>query len=269
MAYERRRHLSSYWIAAIAFGCTVVGYLVGLLIQRYLPEDHLSGDSKESVKQGLGMLATLSALVLGLLVATTKGTYDAQSAAVKDLASSAMLLDRILERYGKETKETKKIKEIKDIRAIIKKGALVMVKQLWPSEGEGVQASEAELRMAGDVLFDKVSDLKPNGEAQTMLKARALELIIGIGQTRQKLLAQRASSIPLVLLVVLIVWMSLLFGCYGLLAARNWTSHIIMAICMLSLASSLLLVLELDRPFDGLIRVPSTPLTEAHSRLGE
>src|SRR5262249_36915931 len=149
-----------------------------------------------SVKQGLGMLATLSALVLGLLVATTKGTYDAQSAAVKDLASSAMLLDRVLERYGKETKEAK---EIKDIRAMLKKGALVLVKQLWPSDdGEHASASEAELRMTGDVVFDKVSDLKPKGEAQTMLKARALELIIGIGQTRQKLLAQRASSIPLV-----------------------------------------------------------------------
>src|SRR5262249_31577057 len=205
---------------------------------------------------------TLAALVLGLLVATTKGTYDAQSAAVKDLAASAMLLDRILTRYGPETK---------DVRALIKKGTLVLVKQLWPSEDvEGVQVvSEGDLRMAGDVLFDKVSDLKPETESQTMLKARALELIIGIGQTRQKLLAQRASSIPLVLLVVLIVWLSLLFGCYGLLAARNWTSHLIMTICMLSLASSLLLVLELDRPFDGLIRVPSAPLTEAHSRLGE
>lgn len=253
--------MTSYWIAAIAFGCTVVGYMVGLLIQRYLPEDHLSGDSKDSVKQGLGMIATLSALVLGLLVATTKGTYDAQSAAVKDLASSAMLLDRILARYGDETK---------GIRAGIKKGAAVLMKQLWPGEGdEGVSASEADLRVAGDVLFDRVSDLKPNTEAKTMLKARALEVIVGLGQTRQKLLAQKASSIPLVLLVVLVVWLSLLFGCYGLLAARNWTSHIIMAICMLSVASALLLVLELDRPFDGLIRVPSTPLVDAHARIGE
>src|SRR5262249_17001723 len=157
-----------------------------------------------------------------------KGTYDAQSAAVKDIASGLMLLDRVLARYGPETAE---------IRAAIKKGTVILVKQLWPGEdGEDAEGSEAQIRLASDAVVDHVSDLKPKTEAQKLLKARALELIIGIGQTRQKLLAQRASSIPLVLLVVLIVWLSLLFGCYGLLAARNWTSHVILIICMLSVA---------------------------------
>jgi hypothetical protein len=93
--------------------------------------------------------------------------------------------------------------------------------------------------------------------------------MIGMAQTRQRLLAQKESSIPIPFLVVLGFWLTILFGSYGLLAPRNLTVLTVLIVCMLSVAGALFLVLEMDRPFDGIIRVPSAPLREVLSRLGE
>src|SRR5262245_10419787 len=94
--------MSSLAIACVMFGCVLVSTLAAMLIARRLPEEHLSGESRDIVKLGLGVIGTLTALVLGLLVAATKGTYDAQSGTVKELAAQMAVIDRVLARYGPE-----------------------------------------------------------------------------------------------------------------------------------------------------------------------
>ena len=92
---------------AIVFACIFGVALVAMFFRHILPEDHLSADSKDVVKLGMGTIATLAAIVLGLLIATAKGTYDAQSGAIQELAAKVMLLDRVLAKYGPETKEAR------------------------------------------------------------------------------------------------------------------------------------------------------------------
>jgi hypothetical protein len=243
------------------FACTLAGTVLGMLLQRVLPGHHLSGESKDSVKNGLALIATLTALVLGLLVATTKGTYDAQSAAVKELAANVALLDRALARYGPQTKEC---------RELIPKVVRLMLEQMWPDASEQpAQLTGGDARLVGEALFDRIAELEPKTDVQRTLKSKALEIAINLAQTRQRMLAQKESSIPTPFLLVLGFWLTILFVCYGLLAPRNLTVFLVLIVCMLSVAGAVLLVLEMDRPFEGIIRVPSAPLREVLSRLGQ
>jgi hypothetical protein len=225
-----------------------------------LPGHHLSNDSKDSVKQGLALIATLSALVLGLLVATTKGTYDTQNAAVKDLASNVMLLDRILDLYGSESK---------DARETLRNVVRVAYEKIWPDDGGTPNdVASDEIRVAGDALFDRLSGLQPKTDAQRLFKSRALEIVLSMAQTRQRLLAQKESSIPRPFLVVLGFWLTILFACYGVMAPRNLTVVLTLVVCMISVAGAIFLILEMDKPFDGIMRISGAPLRTALSRIG-
>jgi hypothetical protein len=243
------------------FACIVCGTFVGMLVGRTLPSHHLSGDSKDAVKQGLALIATLTALVLGLLVATTKGTFDTQSSAVKEAAAQMVLLDRVLAMYGPESKEA---------RAVLPGIINVTLQQMWPENGgQHANLTAAELRTAGEGMFEKVSALEPRTDTQRALKSRAQDIAISLAQTRQRLLAQKESSIPMPFLVVLGFWLTMLFTCYGLLSPRNPTVIAILTVCMLSVSGAVFLVLEMDKPFDGIVRVSSAPLKAALARLGE
>ena len=101
--------MSSISITLIAFACVFGGALLGLLLQTVLPRHHLHVDSKDVVKLGMGLVGTMAALVLGLLVASAKGSYDAQSTELTDLAANVVLLDRVLAHYGPETKEAREL----------------------------------------------------------------------------------------------------------------------------------------------------------------
>jgi len=253
--------LSSLAIASIVFLCNIVGTVLGILLGRRLPENHLSGDSKDAVTQGLGLIAALTALVLGLLIAATKGTFDTQSATITELATNVALLDRVLAEYGPESK---------DARTLLATCTRMMLTEMWPEErGQQPDLTASELRVAGDALFGKLSALDPKTDTQRMLKTRALEIAISLTQTRQRLLAQRDSTMPTPFLVVLGFWLTILFACYGLLAPRNQTVAVILFVCMLSVAGAVFLVLEMDKPFDGIMRVSSDPLRGVLARLGD
>lgn len=253
--------MSSLAIACLMFGCVLASTLAAMAVARRLPEHHLGGESREVVKLGLGVLGTLTALVLGLLVAATKGTYDAQSGTVKELAAQLAVLDRVLARYGPETGEA---------RARIRSLTEVVLEQVWPrGETPTIDFSGGPSRTAGEALYEAVAALEPKTDSQRLLKSRAQETIVGMGQLRQRLVVNSDRSIPAPLLVVLGVWQATLFAGFGLLAPRNGTTITILVVCMLSVSGALFLVMELDRPFDGIVRVPDAPLRAVMSHLGE
>src|SRR5215470_5006116 len=96
--------MSEWAIALITLVCVYGGALLGLGLQRLLPEHHLSNESKDAVKIVAGLLATLSALVLGLLIASGKNSFDAVSDALKQSAAKVIIIDRLLAEYGPEAK---------------------------------------------------------------------------------------------------------------------------------------------------------------------
>jgi hypothetical protein len=250
--------MSSMLISCLVFVCVFGGATVGMLLHRVLPEHHLGTDSKDVVKLGMGLIATMSALVLSLLVASAKGSYDTQRNELVQMSAKVVLLDRVLAHYGADAKDT---------RDLLRASVAGTIDQIWPADRS--QPGQLVPTGGAEGLYDKVRILAPQTEAQRALQGEAVSLLIDIGQARWLLFEQSGSSISTPFLVVLVFWLTILFISFGLFAPRNGTVVATMCVCGLSVAGAIFLILELDQPFRGLIRITSAPLQSALSRLGQ
>ncbi|MGA2401066.1 MAG: hypothetical protein ABSG91_05085 [Syntrophobacteraceae bacterium] len=253
--------MNSTEIALIVFACVFGGALLGMLLRVVMPEHHLSEDSKDVIKLGMGLIATIAALVLGLVIATAKSSYDTQDAAIKHTAAKILLLDHMLATYGPETKE---------IRDEIRRILVRRIDQIWPEERsqpakvDPPAASPAAGGIQGDIL-----KLVPQNEAQRWLQIRALKIADQIMETRLFVTGGLGSSVPAPFLIVVVFWLTFIFGCFGIFAARNTTVLVVLFICALSVAGSIFLILEMDQPFRGIMKISSTPLRYTLSHLGQ
>jgi hypothetical protein len=252
--------VDSLTIAGIVFGCTFVGALFGICLRRMLPEAHLSSDAKDVVKMGTGLIATLSALVLGLLVASAKGSFDAQRNGLQQLSTNIILLDRSLKFYGPETKE---------IRERLRNTVNLILDLHWPQNGSKATGLDAsELSESAGILYAAIRDLSPRTEAQKSIQAQSLQISFELARTRWLLSQGDESSIPNPFLVILVFWLTVLFITFGLFSPPNATVITILFICAISVAGALFLIVELDRPLHGLIQISSKPLRDALGQLG-
>lgn len=249
--------MGSFTIAGIAFLCVFGGSLIGMYLRTALREHHLSSETKDLVKVGIGLIATMSALVLGLLVASAKSSFDTQKSEVGQISANIILLDRALAHYGPDAQE---------VRELLHASAERMIEQLWPTNG--TPSSPASPTSASEVLFDKIENLSPKTDAQRGLKAQSVKTAIDIGQTRWLMFAQKTSAVSLPFLVVVLFWLTITFLSFGLYAPKNGVVFATLFVCALSVAGALFLVLELDRPFDGFIQISSEPMRNALGQLG-
>ena len=244
-------------ISAIIFLCIFGGAMLGMWLRGVLPERHLNNETKDLIKLAVGLIGTMAALLLGLLVASAKSSYDARSNELTQVAANAILMDRILARYGPETAEA---------RAILKGAVATAIKRIW-SSGSGTGNSLAA-QASGEALPEKIEELTPHTQAQRALQSQAETIAINLGQIRWLLVEQSSSSISTPFLVVVVFWLSMLFVSFGLFAPRNLVALIALLISSISVAGALFLILELDQPFSGLIQISSEPLRNALSILG-
>ena len=253
--------MNALTIAGIVFGCTFGGALLGACLRRVLPESHLSSDSKDVVKMGTGLLATLAALVLGLLIASAKSSFDAQRAGFQQLAVNVIVLDRALRHYGPEAK---------DVRDQLHRTVALLLDHRWPADGsQGTGLDAPELSASGTALYTAVLNLAPRTDAQKSVQSQALQVTFDLSRTRWQLTQGGDSSIPFPFLVVLVFWLTVLFVTFGLFSPPNATVVTILFICAMSIAGALFLIVELDRPFHGLIQISSQPLRDALGQLGQ
>jgi hypothetical protein len=248
-------------ISLIAFGCIFGGMVIGTVLRSVLPEHHLSADSKDAVKMGIGMIATLSALVLGLLTASAKGNFDTMNNGLVQTGAKIILLDRVMAQYGPETRE---------VRDLLRRGVAAAVEHVWPKESTGqTEANAVDPRAALEALQDKLRQLSPPNDAQRWLQSRALQVSGDIVEARWLLLEQHGhSSLPMPFFVLLVAWLVVIFFCFGLFSPRNVTVIVVLLVCALSVAGSLYMIQELDRPFEGLITISSAPVRNALMQLG-
>ena len=249
--------MSSLAVSSIAFASIFGGALLGLWLRRVLPEHHLSHETKDVVKLGMGLVGTTTALVLGLLVASAKSSYDAQSAEVTQLASHIAVLDRVLAHYGPETKEA---------RALLRESAGSALDRMWSKEG--TDGSGATPYLGGEILLDKVQALAPKNETQRSLRMQALAITMDLGKIRWLMYAQAAASVSMPLLVVLVLWLTVIFVSFGLFAPLNTTAVCSLLVSALSISGAIFLILEMYSPYSGFIQISSAPLRAALSNLG-
>lgn len=253
--------MDSLNIAGVVFLCTFGGALFGMLLRRVLPETHLSSDSKDVVKMGTGLVATLAALVLGLLIASAKSSFDAQRTGLQQLSTNAILLDRSLKVYGPETKE---------IRELLRRTVVLVLDLHWPADGSrSAGLDSAEISANGSALLTAIRDLAPRTDSQKATQAQALQIGADLARTRWLLVQADTNSIPTPFLVVLVFWLAVLFITFGLFSPWNATVITILFICALSVTGAIFLIVELDRPLHGLIQISSKPLRDALGQLGQ
>jgi hypothetical protein len=223
-----------------------------------LPDNHLTTDSRDVMKLGMGLIATMSALVLSLLVASAKGSYDTQRNELTQMSAGVILLDRVLAHYGPESKNA---------REQLRRAVAGMRDRIWPADSSHAPQMEPATT-GGEGVYDAIQALSPQSDAQRSLQVQALKSVTDLGQTRWLMFEQSGTSIPIPFLVVLVFWLTILFGSFGLLAPRNATVIAILFLSALSVSGALFLILELDQPFQGLIQIPSTSLRNALAQLG-
>lgn len=248
-------------IALIVFGCVFGGTLLGMCLRGVVPEHHLTEDTKEVIKLGMGLIATMAALVLGLVIATPKSSYDTQNSAIKNTAAQILLLDHVLAKYGPETK---------DARDLLRRTLASRLEAIWPQDpSQRPRLGEPEAVLAGQGIEGRILQLSPQNDVQRWLQSQVLQIGSEIMQTRWLVVGGLGSSVPVLFLEVVVFWLTIIFGSFGLLAPRNATVVAVLFLCALSVAGSLFLILEMDQPFDGLMKVSSAPLRYALSQLGQ
>ncbi|MGO9614237.1 MAG: hypothetical protein ACLPX5_14565 [Dissulfurispiraceae bacterium] len=254
--------MSPIAISFIAFACIFSGALLGLFIRNLLPEHHLSADSKDVIKLVAGMLATMAALVLGLMIASAKGTFDTMSSELRQTGSNIILLDRNLARYGPETREG---------RDMLRRTVTNAVRRIWPEESDTIAVEKAgKLDVGFEDIQEKLRLLTPQNDDQRLLQAQAIQLSSEIASARWLLKVQAGQgSIPVPFLVLLISWLTIIFLSFGLFCSRNATVIAVLMVGALSAASALFLILELDQPYGGFIKVSSAPFQNALSYLSK
>jgi len=245
--------------ALFVFGFLIGTVLLGMGLRRVLPEDHLSAESKDVVKLAMGLVATMAALVLGLLVSSAKGAYDTERSEVIQMAAKIAFLERLLSVYGPEAAEARE-----QVRQTLEEA----VRQMWPEEARR-PALLAPNVQAGNVAYAAIQHLAPNDDAQRGAKAQAMTLATDIGQLRSLLVAQSVASISIPMLIILVFWLAIIFLGFSVLAPPNATAIVALMISALAVSGAIFLILELDQPFGGLIRISSEPMLNALHQLAK
>ena len=253
--------MSSLSTALFSAICIFSGSLVGMGVARRLPGHHLSKEMQDLVKLSSGTIATLTALVLGLLVSSSKNSFDAMNTGIVQGSAKFILLDRTLAHCGPEAKA---------VREQLKRTLAAGIETVWPKEKTGIPALTAFERSNGmEMLQDKLREVAPQNAAQQQALAQAQQIAGDLSQTRWLLIEQAQNQLPLPLLLILVFWLVLLFASFGLFAPRNVMALVVLSVGACAISAAIFLVLEMNQPLDGLIKVSNAPMRNALQHLGE
>jgi hypothetical protein len=236
--------------------------LLGMWLHKVLPERHLDAASKDTIKLGAGLLATLAALVLGLLVSSAKASFDAMNSGIAQAGAKVLLVDHMLADYGPETKDVRE-----QLRRIVESS----IERIWPAKKTGAGGLRAmeSLDDAGKLFKDKLRELTPTTDFQKSRLAQAVQLSDDVLQTRLLLMEGEQTNLPTTFIVVLVFWLTGLFISFGLFAPSNGVVMTVLLICALSVSSAIFLILEMNRPLDGFIKASNAPLRKAVELIGK
>ena len=247
--------MSPIVIGCIAFLCVFGAALVGMAVRSRLPDHHLAAESRDAIKLATAIIGTLSALALGLLIASAKRSFDDAGTERRTSAARVLLLDRVLARYGPEAQP---------LRVTLRKAVEA---RLSAEQGDGRDAPLAEGFDVEDIQ-EGLRALTPQTEAQRLLRARAIQVSGDIAEARWLRTETEVGGFPTPFLAVLILWFALLFASFGLLAPGNGTVVLTLLACALSVSVALVLVIDMDHPYLGFIRVSDAPFRTTLERLG-
>jgi hypothetical protein len=245
--------MSALTVSGAIFILTLGGILLGTLLRRTLPRDHLNEHAKDVVRLAVGLIAAIAALVLGLLIGAAKSSFETQSTQVKQITANLILLDSILARYGPEALP---------IRQQMRSAAGPFADRLW-REKEVAAVGPFQANAAEEQVFSGIQKLSASNDVQRSLQSRAVQISNDLAQVRFMLFAETENLIPIPFLAILAFWLVIVFASYSLFSPLNPTLFTCLSVFAFSAASAIFLILELGRPFTGLMMLSSAPLRNA------
>ena len=241
-------------MAGTAFALILGSTILGAIVRARLPEHHLTGDSKEVIRLATALVATLTALVLALLFAATRTSFEHTSASVSRLVTDITELDDVLAEYGPDAAS---------IRRKLRDELGPLVDSIWRDDAIAAGRPVAARPAHDASALYLVRELQPKTPVQASLQTRALQIGTDFLQTRLGLFAQPQDSVSTPFMIVLVAWLMFLFTTFSMSSKPNPTLGIVLGVCILSASAAVYLILELGLPFGGLMQVASDPLRNA------
>jgi hypothetical protein len=255
---------SAVLVFILLLACTALGAIVRPL----LPEEHKAQETVQLIQLLVGMLVTFAALVLGLLTASAKTIFDTTNNDMRSYATSIIELDRAMRDYGGELGQA---------RGLLRAYTAAAIASTWPNEtpppGDfypNVESSKKTDSLAsatlGALLSRSQHDVRmlvPHDDYHRQLAVEAATRFEQLIALRWKLIEEAHGSISYPFDRILVGWLLIIFLCFGLIAPRNALSLVTIMLGALSIASAVLVILDLDTPFTGPIMIGSQPLRDA------
>ena len=246
-------------VAVIVFGLIFGGALLGMFLASVLPDQHLSPEARDVIRIVMAMLATLSAVVLGLLTGSAISSLAEKESELRNAGVQFILLDRALAEYGPETKNT---------RDLLKQVLAERIGQIWPEEGGHVSLTALGGGAGVNLVQRDLFALSPQTDQQRWLQSNALQFTKNIAESRWTTVEQIGSRFPWPFFVVVVFWLAIIFASFGLFAPRNLSVTAALFVAALGLAGAIFMILEMDQPYRGVVKIPSTALRIALDQLG-
>ena len=250
---------SAVAISTLVFVCVFGAAMLAMRVRAAIPQHHLTEGAESAIKLAAGLVGTMSALVLGLLLASAQTQYYADSNVTTQMAATAILLDRMIAGFGSDATP---------VRADLRRNVESMRHGIWPDDTSmPVQLDPSTVD--GTELYIAIESLEPKTGVQRSLKPQIQQKAIALGQMRWQLAEQANTDVSAPLLVVVVCWLAVIFFSYGLFAPANATVVVMLLFAALSVSDAIFLILELDTPYGGLIQISSKPIDSALEHLGK
>ena len=192
----------------------------------------------------------MTALVLGLLLASAKSSYGTQNNYIKELTSQSILLDQALAQYGDEARGA---------RRLLRRSVVAVGDQIWaaPPLTHFTRIPE------GEQLYQMLYSFKEQTVQQQVLHPRIIDISTGLARTRLSLFTQMNNQIPFLFYFFLVLCLTIIFTSFGLLSRPQLLAGTALFLCIACVCVAVFLILQLNQPFTGVMPIDKTPLLTA------
>src|SRR5215469_12020440 len=246
--------LNPLTVGIFIFAIMLAGALAGWALRQRLPAHNLTDETRSVVSVSMAMVATLSALVLGLLISNANSSFIALGGEVTTLSAQILRLDRILHRYGPDADQA---------RETLRQYANQKTVDLFPEDWRDVRLSNPTTYELLQRLEDEMLDLKPQNPRDKWWLDQGMALAGKIGDARWLLSQQVGQGTPKAFVALLAFWLTSLFASFGVFAPRNTTSVLFLTLCAVAVAGAIGMIMELEKGFGALVHISPQPMRQA------
>ncbi len=244
-------------ISSLVFALVIGGTFGGMVVRRFRPDERYNADSKDTIRLAIGLVVTMTSLVLGMLVSSGKTYYDGQKTEVAELSAEVMFINGLLIAYGPETQRLRV-----EIRIYIEG----IVDRIWPEDG--TEAVKLKPLGNSETFYEHVQELAPKTPEQVAIRAELLSSILTLRRSYWFMFLkseQPAMSVPL--LAVVTAWLVIIFFSFGLFAPRLPNVISTLIVCAMAASAAVFIIVSLNSPFTGVMKIPPTAIRDVLSQL--